>query len=571
MPAELAGSGMEFDEPVTLLQFTPLSDGYGASSYRVVQGMPSVERQGDIALYSRKPMSCPLQQAPYDYAGTDSCEVYGDLPMESSSTYQHARMHNSQPVPTLANSLSMVHNYEDFGDVLVTATSNHMSDLGPPPIRLHQLEAPMSVDLTVETNKNSLIHGAPNSPMSVRDAAHHRGYGFINRTFPKNRTKTPRGNVVMRSSSPMFPDQSTPLSTLSRQSSTNSITSARSSDQLSAYSLSVKSDPGHYTIHSATNSNSCDSAINSPAISMGQVSPRFEFSTVSSPSAAKAQASSEATSTQACLELEMPAKFARRIIDLDKKILKLQAERSKILIKAHQTKSSDLDPIASVDITPWLMNDKLPEVGKVQLYIFPLGNHRLDNPLYDDANRILRQVGGLYLDLQTAISILRSTCCKGVFILAEISTCFAYIKSLLQDDQKLKLSDSQGVYSIHLDSEGDLSDGMVLLELRESMAAANNVLKCAQHITNSYFTIQKQLREMRQAAAEKVDTCDGICQKLEIVDRERRSQIRSILEGNCTTMASAERLWPNYYQVATQTISAITECIHPSPTPSHVT
>ena len=244
-------------------------------------------------------------------------------------------------------------------------------------------------------------------------------------------------------------------------------------------------------------------------------------------------------------------------------------ERSKILEKAQQNKMTCTGPMVNpwcVDLDSWLAPEKLPEVGKAHLYIFPLGIHELDEPLYDDANKLLRQVGGLYLDLQSSISILRSICCKGMFIPAEISTCFAYIKSLLHENQKLKLSNLQGVYSIQLDTENKMADGILASEFNEALLAANNVLRCAQHITQSYHDLQMQLLKMRQVAAAQADSCNAICQKLDVSDRERRAQIRALLEGNCITMASAERVWPQYYQVATQTIKIITECIHPSNT-----
>jgi hypothetical protein len=270
------------------------------------------------------------------------------------------------------------------------------------------------------------------------------------------------------------------------------------------------------------------------------------------------------------LQLQIPAKYARRINDLDKKILKLQADRSKVLEKVHQTKSASSGLIADTRISEmvdtWLFSEKLPEMGKAHLYIVPLGIYELDDTLYDDASKLLREVGGMYLDLQTSISILRSICCKGMFIPAEISTCFAYIKSLLNENRNLKLSNLDGVYSIQLDADEVPSDGDLPVEFTEALRSANQVLKCAQHITLSYVTVQMKLQKMRQIAVAKLDTCNETFNKLELTDREKRSQIRAVLEGNCTTMASAERVWPQYYQAATQTIKIITECIHPTST-----
>lgn len=561
-------------EPVTLLHFTPLcTDGYGPQGYgnytsaagcNMAQELPV-----SIGELSMDTASTAMRQPPYSYVGSTSCEAYGSLAMEQTGyCTQQEQMQSSRAVPPIANRPVMVQEYDqEFNVLMSNANDPGISDIsvGPPPIRLPRLDAPMTIDTasTVESGyqspagsrAGSLYSGSPHSPISMTgDSSHHRNKSYsLNKTYPKNRPKSSRVNKLMRATSPMFPDQSTPLSNFKRQPSTSSITS------LDTFSISVKSDPGNYNPHTS------ESTVNSPSTN----SPGgFELSSATSVSSLSATSTKTLeSSSRSCLELEIPAKYARRISELDKKIIKLQVERSKVLEKAQQTKSAPIGATVNpwcVDMDSWLITEKLPEVGKAHLYIFPLGIHELDEPLYDDANRLLRQVGGLYLDLQTSISILRSICCKGMFIPAEISTCFAYIKSLLHEYQKLKLSNLQGVYSIQLDAEEGIVDGVLPMEFSEALSAANNVLKCAQHITQSYHDLQMQLLKMRQVAAGQADSCSAICQKLDVMDRERRGQIRALLEGNCITMASAERVWPQYYQVATQTIKIITECIHPS-------
>ena len=353
----------------------------------------------------------------------------------------------------------------------------------------------------------------------------------------------------------MFPDHSMPLSTVSRHSSNASLASTRS-DPLHHHS--VVSDHVSDSALPYTLQNGVDSSVNSPAISVhgDSTSPKFTFGHTPAPGVL--------TSTTKCsMELEMPMKFARKITELDRRILKLQAERSKLLDKAqHTTTKSDTPP--AIEDKWSLQVEKVPEMGRVHLYIFSLGIHALDGPLYEEANTLLRHVGGLYYDLESAISNLRNVCCKGMVSLPEISTCFAYIKSLLQEHQKLKLTSLiNGLYRIKLDTE--LHSGeMVPQEFLNSLSAANEVLKSAQHITLTHTHIEAKLQHVHELATEKVVNCDSICQRLGIMDRERRSQIRSVLDGNCTAVASAAREWPHYYRMATETINAITECIHPS-------
>ena len=594
---------MEYHEPggpVTLLHFSQLEDdyGYGGRRYENPSSAMSAGCSVDTIQQQLQPhpgeaampphsmarelevsMNCSL---PYDYVGTiDSCAVYNSLSVEQTPPaycgHQHEQMQTAQhppaPMPPPVG-----HFDAGFGVHLPPPLPLPDTDITePPPVRLC-LDPPLSIETNSDYHslspastrsssfyaETSHSHSSPHSPMSVGEQSHRKSYGGISKTYPSAKmSKKSNHRLMLRATSPMFPDQSTPLSSLKRQSSISSITSTRSSapDQDSVFSF-AQSDPSVYSAP-----NACNSSLNSPSV--GRSSPGFDHSYASSCNSPQGSvsASSMDGSSRSCLELEIPAKYARRISDLDKKILKLQADRSKVLEKVHLTKAALSGLIADTrisDMDNWLFSEKLPEMGKAHLYIVPLGIHELDDSLYDDASKLLREVGGMYLDLQTSISILRGICCKGVFIPAEISTCFAYIKSLLHENKNLKLSNLEGVYSIQLDSDEVLSEGVLPAEFTEALDAANQVLKCAQRITLSYVRVQMELLKMRQIAVGKLDTCNATFNKLELMDRERRSQVRAVLEGNCTTMASAERVWPQYYQAATQTIKIITECIHPS-------
>lgn len=578
---------MDFGEaPVTLLHFTPLQDSYGSQSYgrcfdsysssgagqQQQQGPPQID--ASMVIDAANPnCSMGIKQPPYDYIGPRSCDAYNSLSMEHNVTY--CSQQEIQPPP--------VQDYDpEFGMLIGTTAASDppsisadMADVGPPPMQLqHHLDTPMTIDTTVSTSSSyNSFYGSPgpqstpHSPMSVvgDTATARKGHG-ISKASSKQRSMKVSRAALLRATSPMFPDQSTPLSTLQRQPSISSISSSRSIDQISNAAFSIcQSDPEVYNLRNT----SCKSNVSSPSInslSGFDYSTRKSTSSLGSNGSISGKGSSTDDGTRSCIQLKMPVKYARRISDLDKKILRLQAERSKYLEKAHQTTTSlgtMEDDVEGPNMDAWIFTEKMPEMGKVHLYIFPLGIHELDEALYDDANRLLRQVGGMYLDLQTSINILRSICCKGTLV-AEISSCFAYIKSLLQEKQNLKLLHVGDLYSIQLDTEENLADGVQQVEFSEALGAANEVLRCAQLITSTFVKMQMQLQKMRQVASAKVDSCNSICQKLGILDRERRGQIRAVMEGNCTTMASAERAWLEYYQTATQTIKTITNCIHPS-------
>ena len=393
--------------------------------------------------------------------------------------------------------------------------------------------------------------GAQTMPYSADHKSGKRGgrSKYSTRSFP-------------RATSPMFPDQSTPLSSLSRQPSISSLST--SSTSYSAPAKSVRSDPGTYRHEIHT-----DSAIHSPANSLLD-SPKFNFlgpDGVESPTTTTTQPES---ASRSCLEVEMPAKYSREIYKLDKKILELQAKRSKLLEKAKSFGTGPMPHIGREDSIMelhWNGMDKPSDIGKVLLYIFPLGIREFDEPVYEEANSILRQVGGLYFDLQRALTNLREICCKGSILTPEISTCFAYIHSLLNVNQRLKLSElANGIYKIQLDLENGITDGSVphAQEFNIALNAANEVLMAAQHITQLYSTMQMNLQKVKQRASDKVANFEQICGKLGIVAGERKNHIRTVLEGYSSAVESAGRVWQQYYQVATDTISTITECIHPS-------
>ena len=571
---------------VTLLNYIPLNDdGYANRKSQEAQNyLESVPDTGSSCNYAAQAISYGASSTNFSTQGSYSCSTVSTgmaaalenstpagVPRKMPPPYEYIidnfpAEHLPSPYcgdamqlsPAPRNCVDCIElskgTYDAASELRMMGTNDTILDIGPPPASLPRLDRPLSVDVRELSSTNYPCHGSRGSSLGPHSSPQNPMItdSFYRKFGQRNRNKIPQ-NIPLRSSSPMFPDQSTPLSDIGRQSNMNSSTlSSKASEKYNTVS-SVNSDSGIYSIYPSR----CNSAINSPSVfPMDQESPAFDFTVTKS--------QPEPTSSKHFIELEVPSKHAKRISELDKKILKLQAERSKIMERLHQTKQSGTT-ISNLDQyeMDFLYTEKPIEMGKVKLYIYPLGINDLDEPLYDEGNRLLRKVGGLYLDLQAAVSAMRNICCKGVFLLADISTCFSYIKSLLPEEQKLSLLKAEGTYSIQLDQcEGDVSMSHGT-EFFESLEAANRVLRCSQLITLSYNSIQTDLRKARELAKEKIDAVDKVFQQYGLADRERPT-IRAVLEGNHVTMASAERVWPQYYQVASDTISMITECIHPS-------
>lgn len=360
---------------------------------------------------------------------------------------------------------------------------------------------------------------------------------------------------LIRVSKPVFPTESVPLQEVSRRerppSVTPSLSSTRSDpfDTLSSRrSVGAISDPGAYSVKSLP---SCDSGTDSVCSAPGGL-------LRSTGNFSESFAGDFDFAPRHCMEVEMHIRHVRKIIELDKKILKLQAERSRLVERAQQS-TARVDSPSEEKRT---LMDKPGEIGRVHLFFVPIGIHPIDEPIFEEANSLLRTIGGMYFDLERAIATLRNICCKGMLVVPDFSTCFAYMKSLLQETQRLQLSNSRGTYQIHVDLGAGKSQP-VPQEFTDALAMANRVLQAAQTITQSYHHIQMQLQRVQGMARDQTQLCDSICQNIGLMDRDRRGQIKAVMDGNYATVTTAVRVWPHYYEAATETIKAITDCIHP--------
>ena len=367
-------------------------------------------------------------------------------------------------------------------------------------------------------------------------------------------------NQQMRSSKPIFPTESVPLQqAFSLRERPPSASPSRLSTRSDPFdtrstctSIGAASDPGYsYSVRSR------DSGTGSVCSAPGILDSSSPGEYLDCPG----DSATEATATKACMEVEMNVKDVRKIIDLDKKILKMQAERAKLIEKASQSTARVADT-SGEKYTGDVM--KPHELVRVHLFFVPVGIHMLDEPVFEEANSLLRRIGGKYVDLERAIATLRHICCKGMAVVPDFSTCFAYIKSLLQETQKLQLLENGGLYQIELDSGPHQHP--VPQEFTDALGMANRVLRAAQSITHSYHAIQMHLQKVQGMARDRSEACDSLCQNIGLTDRDRRSQIQSVMDGNFAMLSTAVRVWPQYHRAATETIRAITQCIHPSNT-----
>ena len=588
---------MDVDTGVSFFNLQPFPSPHTMDSYS--PNTPSDAGGGESFMATCPPMLEATPALPTSSTGTGSDSYDSDPNMRALPAISMAPTMPESGYESIEDSLAMFFASDGSaldtqpawsdGTLPVDAHLQDIVDLGPPPMPVSPpmpASPPRVADEDLPRNKQSAYapsenddlppfknKSGPNSPGdgrrrtihggSLDNVLHGHGRGRRGRFVHVGRSF--RNGKLARGTTPMFPEQSTPLFVVSRQSvsasSSVSISSTKSDPfgTISSHHSAV-SDPGVYANHADARSFShhdspaLSAHSHSPALSThGESnSPKFTFGGLQPSQVLE-------TTTRSNMEMDTSVKHARRIMDLDKRILKLQAERAKYLAD----KVPKLDtPSEEKWSERWA--ERQVEKGRIHLFVTPLNIHALDEPFYEAAHTLLRQIGGLNYDLNSALSNLRSICCKGMFIVPDMSTCFAFIKSLLHRNQQLKLICSiRGIYTIQLAAGSDLS-GSAVPEFEYALGAANNVLQCAQHITLAFTHIQERLKRVQEMAVEKIHLCDSICQQLGMMDRERRTYIRSVVEGNNATVFSAVKVWSQYYKNATDTIQSITECIHPT-------
>ena len=436
-----------------------------------------------------------------------------------------------------------------------------VADLGPPPIPVTlgcvdegEESAASSKSAEELLSVKSSAYEQQGSPQSTGDDSLRRiGKAVSARTRRKRSGRSPLSQF-RRPNSPVFPNYSTPLK---RSNTSLSYISGDPFGTISSHHSAV-SDPGVYyngtppPVPSLHGGDFLDgaSSVDSPAVSHG--SP-FAFSSE--------DVEKENATIKTSMELELPIKVVRRIADLDKRILKLQAERLKLLEKVPN--SEDLEEQRLVP-GQWTSHS-YERLGRIPVFVVPLGIHSLDEPVYEEANSIMRRAGGLYYELESSGRSMNAICYKGRQLAPEIGTCFAYVKSLLSENQTLKMSELKlGMYAVRVDySPGSCAETLPQ-ELIEAVAAATKYLQAALQITLSYSQVESSLQRVYKSATEKVENCDALCRQINVLDTRERNQIRSVLEGNCAAISAALKVWPKHGERAKQIVSAITECVHPT-------
>jgi len=258
------------------------------------------------------------------------------------------------------------------------------------------------------------------------------------------------------------------------------------------------------------------------------------------------------STTKSALKVEMPSRYVKKITDLDRKILKLQAERAKLLEKG-QSKYDDLE--SSSESRQGSMDTK----SSVQIHYYAVGIPELDGACYNEGNFLLTSIGGISNDFRTAVNNLCEACNEKKSN-ENVSSCLVYMKTLLVGYQSLKLHQMDGgLYQLLVQPD---NPQMICQDLSQALAAANELLKITQQIVGSSAVVENRLKLVIDTVCQLVQSCEATCNHLGIID-ERKVQIKNVLEGNQIALETALRLWPKSCASAKNTLQAITNSMHP--------
>lgn len=444
----------------------------------------------------------------------------------------------------------------DTGSTTYSNTSQPSMDyfpesLGPKMTAIH--------DPLHDTGTSGMKDGATYSPGHDQRSR----YAAASKT-PRNASKYSR---IVRTKRPVFPESSTPLSELKSYCSSTSLSSSKSSTVVSdsSYPGTFASDPGHCDISDAGHVPPAEdkqiqqfiAEVLKPRKKLNTIDQKEEFEKSSSQSPIPLCESPGSplppSTSKSALKVEMPVRYVKKITDLDRKILKLQAERAKLLEKGQSKVADDLE--SSTESRHGSFDSK----SSVQVHYYAVGIPELDGACYNEGNFLLSSIGGINNDFKVAVESLCEKCNEKRSS-ENVSNCLVYMKTLLVGHQTLKLHQMDGgLYQLLVQPD---DPQMICHDLSQALAAANELLQITQQIVGSSLVVENRLKVVIETVQQLVQSCEATCDHLHIVD-ERKIQIKNVLEGNQIALETALRLWPKSSSMAKNTLQAITNSMHP--------
>lgn len=247
--------------------------------------------------------------------------------------------------------------------------------------------------------------------------------------------------------------------------------------------------------------------------------------------------------------VKLPAQYSQQMEDVNRRLLKLQAEKGRLLKQLHES-SLLTGPSVTTQATG---------KGTALVSLAPTGQPDIDQNTVEESNSLLLTIGGLRSSLESATERLLSLCSSGHSSVDTITDCFPFILGLVPMHAQLKLKESNGISLFQIECEPSTGSGKNASGALDMMLeATNEVLVCAQVVQSHSSLIEAQLLSLQrqiQLCVPAIELSTADC------NIDQRSNVRSVVEGNAAVLSAMVLAWQEYYHTATDTVTNITESL----------
>lgn len=467
-----------------------------------------------------------------------SCETYDINTRLSSSNNDHyaiaAPFHSTLSLSQCmysASSPSSSTDITDISDIFPSTHSPSSSDHLPTAAAVH-LPPPSLSSTNNDVLLNTPLHSPPYSERKQNGGGGGKTSGRVKRNQYTSLSSSNKPYQRPRTGSPVFPDGAVPLSALTAINSNGPTYNNSSTSVFKATSpLSRKTSSPLLPLQQSMSSSSSQYCHSSPLI----------------------------------MKLDSP-QYVEQFEDIERKLLKLHSDKAR-LIQTVQDKLGVTTEHHNNSNSCNSSHAAAKSSGKIHLSVLPTGQTEFDNGFIEEVNSLLLTIGGLYSTFESSLDKVISLCSSAQPSIANISDCFPYILSLLAPKSYLQLQEDPSTKLIQVECKSLLASNTqsaacsdLSPSLRIMLEALNEAIKLAQSIQQQGPSIHEALSFHLDRIRSHRECLDNNSQGM-ICSNEVRSNIRHVLTGNHTILTSVVRIWRERCQVATDTLTNISECL----------
>ena len=253
--------------------------------------------------------------------------------------------------------------------------------------------------------------------------------------------------------------------------------------------------------------------------------------------------------TKKSLSVSMHHQSLQQLKDIEIKILKLQAERGRLLKTAHERSH-----LSEACVCPLKREETL------NLYLSSVEQLReVENGLIEDGNTLMFKIGSLYSSLDRAVEKCISLCSSGHSSISCIADCFPYVNSLVSATKgtKVKLLEHSDTKFIQLEcspskqSSSPDSLHIVFNALNDIMYHAQLIQHHGKETATMLQTLQSRIQHILANLGEILQDCS----------LESQACIQAVVEGNISVLSAVQQVWEKCCQFGADSVATITHSL----------